>query len=121
MKKPKMVIVMRTDLGMGTGKMIAQAGHAVTQLILDNAYTYEHGSVFEAWIQDGMKKVTLAVDSEQALLDIQQKAKEKFVKCYLITDAGLTQNEPGTKTCLALGPAKDKQMEKVTGSLKLLD
>jgi PTH2 family peptidyl-tRNA hydrolase len=39
----------------------------------------------------------------------------------LIEDAGLTMfNGVKTKTCLAIGPAKDSEIDEITGSLKLL-
>lgn len=122
-KKPKMVIVMRTDLNMGVGKMIAQAGHAITELVLKRYLSYtpeDQKNLFEFWINNGMKKVTLGVDSEAGLLAVENKAFLLQVPCYLVTDAGLTQNAPGTRTCIAIGPAKDKRMEKITGHLKLL-
>jgi PTH2 family peptidyl-tRNA hydrolase len=38
----------------------------------------------------------------------------------LITDAGSTQIAPGTKTCLGVGPAEEKEIDKITKDLKLL-
>jgi len=115
MKKDKMMIVMRTDLDMGTGKMIAQAGHAIIGVLTKGIVAYP-----ETWFETGMKKVVVAADSEEVLLQIIAKAKELDIPVYLVTDSGLTQVEPGTKTCAAIGPAKDKLIEKVTGSLPLL-
>ncbi|MDY7082102.1 MAG: peptidyl-tRNA hydrolase, partial [Halobacteria archaeon] len=37
----------------------------------------------------------------------------------LIQDAGHTQIEPGTKTALAVGPARDEDVDAVTGHLSL--
>jgi PTH2 family peptidyl-tRNA hydrolase len=115
MKKDKMVIVMRTDLGMGAGKMIAQGGHAVAKALL-----YLEPGADDKWIEQGMKKVVVGADSEEVLLQAVAKALELGIPASLITDAGLTQVDPDTKTCAAIGPAKDKLIEKVTGSLKLL-
>lgn len=38
----------------------------------------------------------------------------------LITDAGRTQVEPGTVTCVGIGPALASKIDKVTGELKML-
>ena len=115
MKKDKLMIVMRTDLDMGTGKMIAQAGHAIVNVLSQPDAEYPND-----WFDTGMKKVVVGADSEAVLLQCVAKAQEMDIPCSLICDAGLTQVEPGTKTCAAIGPAKNKDIEKVTGSLKLL-
>ena len=38
----------------------------------------------------------------------------------MVHDAGLTQLEPGTATCLGIGPAPSNMIDLVTGGLKLL-
>lgn len=116
MKKNKLALIVRTDLGMGTGKIVAQTGHAVAQTMIDCERTQE----FNDWLNSGMKKVTVGVDSEERLLQAVEKARHHKIPYVLIKDAGLTQVEPGTFTVAAIGPAKDKRIEKVTGSLKLL-
>ena len=37
-----------------------------------------------------------------------------------VTDAGHTQIEPGTVTCISIGPAPEDMIDKVTKDLKLL-
>ncbi|SRR5258708_35883577 len=116
MKKPKMVLVVRTDLNMTTGKIAAQAGHAVANLMLGT-----RNEEFANWISSGMKKVCLQADSEAKILEMEKRAKEHGIDCYIVRDAGLTSVPTGTITCLGIGPAKDKKIEKITGSLKLYD
>lgn len=116
MKKPKMVIIVRTDTPMTVGKMISQTGHAVAQLMLG-----DRNETFVNWLTTGMKKVTLQVGSEKELDEAIRRAQDKGLPVHVIRDAGLTQLEPGTKTCCAIGPATEQQMKKVTGSLKLYD
>lgn len=123
MKKPKLTIVLRTDLNMGTGKMIAQAGHAIVQALrLDcEEEDGKRDEMIVSWVAQGMKKVTLQVASEAELLALRDKANLAKVPITFVHDAGLTQVAAGTVTCCAVGPDNDKRIERVTGSLKLLD
>lgn len=113
MNKRKMVIVARTDLNMTAGKLSAQVGHAVAGICL---YL---GDNDRDWTNDGMKKVTLAIDSEKGLLDLRDKAEKAGLKFYLVQDAGKTSIPEGTYTCLSIGPASEQELKKITGSLKL--
>jgi PTH2 family peptidyl-tRNA hydrolase len=38
----------------------------------------------------------------------------------MVIDAGRTEVEPNTCTCLAIGPHKSSEIDKITGELKLL-
>ena len=68
-----------------------------------------------------MKKVGLKVDDEKQLLEYQNKAKAEKLVAALITDGGRTVVEPGTKTCLAIGPDSEELVDKVTSNLKLMN
>lgn len=114
-KKPKMVLVVRTDLNMSVGKTVAQTGHAVAELMIG-----DKPECFRDWVNSGMKKVCLQVDSELGLFDLQNKASLRGVPFVMIQDAGLTELPPGTRTVIGIGPASEQQMKKITGSLKLL-
>ena len=48
------------------------------------------------------------------------KAKKAKLPCAIIKDAGHTQLEPGTITALAIGPAEEDVIDKITKNLKLL-
>lgn len=66
------------------------------------------------------KKVVLKVSSEEELMELYYLIKQSDLPCSLITDAGHTQIEPSTKTCLCVGPGPDEEIDKLTGHLKLL-
>ena len=68
----------------------------------------------------GTAKIVVAVHSEEELLKLRDKAKEKNLPFYLVRDAGRTQIASGTITVCAIGPAKVSEVDSVTGHLDLL-
>ena len=62
----------------------------------------------------------LKVDSLDALEELFRKAKSAGLPASMIQDRGLTQVDPGTVTCLGVGPAPDAEVDNITGKLKLL-
>ena len=112
----KLVIVARTDLGMGKGKLAAQVAHAAVTAAL-RAY----GSMpFVEWLREGQPKVVVRVSGEDELSNVCEAAAEAGLAVALIRDAGRTQLEPGTPTCAAIGPAEEDRVDAVTGALSLL-
>ena len=47
-------------------------------------------------------------------------AEDAGIKTALITDAGHTVVEPGTITCLGIGPDLEEKIDKVSGKLKMM-
>lgn len=111
----KQAIVLRTDLGMSTGKLISQACHASLK-----AYKKSSSDEQEEWESEGQKKVVLDVGNGD-LRDRFERAKRNNVTAAMIKDAGLTEIEPGTTTALCIGPAKESKIDTITGDLGLLD
>ena len=111
----KQVIVLRTDLEIGKGKLAAQAAHASVEAVLRSS-----SKVVESWRASGAKKVVLKVDSETKLKQIHQLAAKAKLVSVIISDAGLTQLKPGTKTAVGIGPDSESKIDKITGKLKLL-
>ena len=123
----KQVIVMRKDLGMRKGKMIAQGAHASMKVLLDagtldqNRFTLTPWPALAAWLGGRFTKVCVGVDSEAALVEIVEKARAANVPCALIVDAGKTEfHGVPTKTCCAVGPAWTDEVDAITGGLGLL-
>lgn len=114
----KQTIVIRSDLGMGKGKLAGQTAHA--SLTAYNRVRKSHPEIARAWEEGGQKKVVLKVNGESELLDFFNKGKAAGIPCELIRDAGHTQLEPGTITCFAAGPWDEKELDAVFGKLKLL-
>jgi PTH2 family peptidyl-tRNA hydrolase len=113
----KQIIVMRKDLGMRAGKMIAQGAHASSAIIVH----HRNNNMVRRWLNGRFTKVCVRVESEEELLNVYKAAKGAGLLTELITDAGLTEfNGVPTKTCIAVGPATDAELRPVTGNLRLL-
>lgn len=112
----KLILVIRTDLKMGKGKMAAQCSHAAVA-----AYkaARKHPKVLKAWEESGQAKITLKVDNEAALVEIAKQAKAIGLLSNIVQDAGHTQIPAGSKTVCGVGPGPAKLVDQVTGHLKL--
>lgn len=114
----KLVVLVRNDVKMGKGKIAAQVAHAAVQCAL-YAEKKDKRS-FEAWYATGQAKVVLKVDGLDELKRYMAEARSVGLHTEMITDAGRTQIEPGTITCMGIGPALVSDIDKVTGELKML-
>jgi peptidyl-tRNA hydrolase, PTH2 family len=112
----KLTLVVRADLGMGRGKVAAQAAHAAVAAALASLGSPD----FRAWLRDGQPKVVLRADSEEHLAAIAAEAAAAGLPVQVIHDAGRTQVAQGTPTCCAIGPAEDCRIDAVTAGLSLL-
>ena len=135
----KQVIVMRTDLRMRKGKMIAQGAHASLKVFLDRAQlcfmpedighpdrirkqlVYDKTGPWHTWIEGQFTKICLQVNNEQELVDLMDLAGQAGIPCSMIIDSGKTEfhNVP-TRTCIAIGPWWSDEIDKITGHLELL-
>jgi len=136
--EPKQVLVVRKDLNMSPGKFGAQISHASLGALLRvfNNYQDTKGiSVFEAeldlnkpderaindWLMNRFTKIVVYVKSEQALKNVYQKAIDNNLPAVLIEDAGFTEfNEP-TFTCVGIGPAYPDRFIGITNKLRLFN
>lgn len=135
---------MRTDLKnkkgekVRTGKLIAQGAHASMKAVLDIfkeepnetsqqsegnvrlELSLDAGTSLHHWLMDKFTKVCVKIDSEEALLALYEKAKASGLPCALILDAGLTEFDKPTYTCMSVGPGWSDEVDAVTGGLSLL-
>lgn len=139
MYNAKQVIVMRRDLKMRKGKIAAQSGHACVEAVLMalakenrlNDVRVSDGWIsignetreatpLSEWFSNGVAKICVYVDSEEALLDLDRQGKELGFITALVQDAGHTEfhGEP-TYTCLAFEPLYPEQIDQLTGDLPL--
>jgi PTH2 family peptidyl-tRNA hydrolase len=99
---------------MGEGKLAAQVAHASLM-----AYEDADRTVQSEWKGSGQKKVVLSVDGESALFELAEKAERDGLPHAVVRDAGHTQLEPGTASAVAIGPARDDLVDRITGDLSL--
>ncbi|HJS83695.1 MAG TPA: aminoacyl-tRNA hydrolase [Nitrososphaera sp.] len=134
LREAKQIIVMRKDLNMRKGKMIAQGSHAsiafLTNRLLieseaDEGTPWIHAQLGvleaeKAWIEGRFTKICVGVDSHAELIEVYNAATAAGITAHLITDAGLTEFKEPTVTCAGIGPAWSDDLDKITGHLKLL-
>jgi PTH2 family peptidyl-tRNA hydrolase len=114
----KMVMVVRQDLKISSGKMAAQVAHAAVNCAL--AAKKKAPEWFDKWYNEGQRKVVVKVPTLDDLFEIKSNAEALKLTTSLITDAGMTEIPPGTVTCLGIGPGPNDVVDKVTGHLKLV-
>ncbi|KAM5538247.1 hypothetical protein V8D89_008134 [Ganoderma adspersum] len=114
----KMVLVVRTDLGMSTGKIAAQCGHAT--LACYKALQKTNPALLRHWERTGQAKIALKASSEDELLELEAIAKSLNLAARSILDAGRTQIAAGSRTVLGIGPGPVELVNKVTAKLRLL-
>ncbi len=111
----KQVILVREDLKLPKGKIGSQVAHASVEALLKS-----HKDDIEKWKKEGMKKVVLKVKDLDELQKYKKEAEYNGLVTGMITDMGKTVVDPGTTTCLGIGPDTEEKIDKVTGNLKML-
>ena len=113
----KQIIIVRTDLRLGKGKIAAQVSHAsVSSFLLTSK---KNPLVANAWLLEGQKKVVLKISSKKELIELHKSIKSQFPS-VLIKDAAHTQLSKPDITCLGIGPIQETKIDKFTKKYKLL-
>ena len=112
-----MVVLMRDDLKMTKGKVAAQAGHAAVNCAL--SIKKKDTEAFDKWTMSGQPIIVLKIKSERELFEFKAIADTQRINNSVVCDAGRTQIDPGTNTCLGIGPAAIEILDKITGELKM--
>jgi len=103
---------------MGIGKTCSQAAHAAV-LGVENT-RFLHSNWVTIWLKEGQAKIVLKVNSLDELAEIKNNAENIMLPVVTVQDMGLTQIQPGTTTCIGIGPAPSTIIDRVTNNLKLL-
>jgi len=112
----KQALILRRDLKMRRGKEIVQGAHASMKAMLENM---EHPDV-KAWLAGPFFKIALTCDSEEEMQALERQAQADGLITARIVDSGQTEfGGVPTLTALAIGPAENARVDKITGHLKL--
>ncbi len=103
---------------MGKGKLAVQVAHAAVSSV-EQTRKYKP-SWYDSWIRENQAKICVKIEDEKKLRLLKGKVDEAGIPNALIEDAGLTQLEPGTTTCLGIGPLPSDIADRYTGDLKLM-
>lgn len=115
MAKYKQVILLRQDLNLPLGKAGSQVAHASVDATLKS-----DRKIIDLWKREGAKKIVLKVKDVKELFKYKQIADDNGLKTALIIDAGHTVLQPGTITCLGIGPDEEEKIDRITGKLKMM-
>ncbi|XP_027355753.1 peptidyl-tRNA hydrolase 2, mitochondrial isoform X2 [Abrus precatorius] len=114
----KMVLVVRQDLKMKSGKIASQCAHAATGMYAE--LMQSDRSLLRRWEQCGQPKIVVTCRNQQEMNKLKETAESIGLPTFVVADAGRTQVLAGSKTVLAVGPGPKSSVDSVTGRLALL-
>ena len=117
----RLYAIVRMDLGMDTGKIASQAGHAYLGAFL-NANSDLQKEYHAEYPTHPGTKVCLEAKNLHHLLRAKGEAEAAGIPTYLVTDSGCPNffgGEP-TITALGLGPACKDQIKQITKRFQLM-
>ncbi len=133
MENVAQVIIVRRDLGMPAGKIIAQACHASMAAITNCLTVQDNGdsvtysmtvpkeSAIHVWLSGAFTKIAVWAQDEQHLLELVAKADAAGLLTSKIVDSGRTVfNGVPTLTCACIGPASKEQRADITNGLQMI-
>ena len=115
-----MYIIVNADLQLSPAKLAVQVGHGVElyyqSLVILSDVDLALDPVWRLWIGSGSRKIVLKANPTQ-----WNKIKEcDEISGYLVKDAGLTECEPNSETCIVLPPRRKSTIHKLIKRLQLL-
>jgi peptidyl-tRNA hydrolase len=121
-----MYFIVRKSLEISAGKLAAQVGHAVTDLIIrgqgyilfpQKEFSKDRENYTE-WLNSGGTKVVLEAEDKVYAL-IKTKLRDENVPFTTIIDEGRTEFKEPTETVLGIFPAKKEELKSIVGGLIL--
>lgn len=123
----KQYIIVRKDLGISKGQMIAMGAHASMGIFfamlqetgfdefrLGTAEGWDWDDAVLPWIKGKFTKVVLGAPNAHELEQVYEAATRAGLPCSLIDDENIGM------AAVAIGPVKSEDVAHITGHLKLL-
>lgn len=112
---------MRADLGMSSGKLCSQAGHAYLGAFI-NANANLQKAYHSEFSEHPGTKICLTAKSLNHILKAKEMAEAAGIPTFLVTDSGCSNFFDGKPiiTALGLGPATKNQIAHITKKFQLL-
>lgn len=127
-QRAKQTIVIRKDLNIQKGKMVAQGAHASLLAIMGDPkkvsgdfHLLSLDDAMRDWFSSDYRTICLGAESEAALMRIYEQATSAGLRCTLVQDLGHTESggQP-TYTAVAIGPEGAAAIDAITHGLKPL-
>lgn len=113
----RLYCIVRDDIDIPVGKLIAQAGHAFATVVHQAHST--NPEILEQYFSVSQTKIVLKAKTLSQLMRAAEECKTAGINCFLVEDAGRTVfNEP-TITCLGIGPILASDLPKFVKKLRL--
>jgi peptidyl-tRNA hydrolase len=108
----RMYIIVNSDLKLSTGKLCAQVGHAVQDVVISCRGNKKRWNSYK---NNGSAKIVLKADQQ-----IFDELLECSCKKFIVTDAGKTECLEGTITTIVFPPMYESEVPEFIKGLKLL-
>jgi len=107
-----MYIIVNSDLKLSAGKICAQVGHAVQDVVISCRGNKKRWNSYK---NNGCAKIVLKAD-QQTFEELLECSYKKVV----VVDAGKTEIAEGTITAIGFAPMFESEVPEIIKSLKLL-
>ncbi|MFW9924547.1 MAG: aminoacyl-tRNA hydrolase [Candidatus Thorarchaeota archaeon] len=114
----KMVIGIRTDLGISKGKAAVLASQ-VAVLCSEEAKKSKIDWL-KHWFSEGQKKVVVQIPSHEEMINLHKKAQQYNFSCAIIENLKIIDYLRDSILAIAIGPAPNDKIDKLTADYKLL-
>ncbi len=111
----RLYCLMRRDLEIPTGKMLAQAGHAFVSA-LEQAADRE---AVKTYFTNAQPKIVLAAKNLNVIERAARECRELGLNHFVVVDAGRTVFPEPTVTCMGIGPVRFVDLPKYVQKLQL--